>query len=479
MGFFANKSSKLLQQQVDELKQREREYKAQMMAIQNRMVFPSLNNFNYPGWEANHSQEAFCKSDQIYSVINKIAETTALIPGYVYEVKPDATTRQLKAATARQFYSTKALLDIFVLQRKSLDELPETDWYTKLLAKPNPYQNQTEFNTMGYLYYLLCGESIGYKVRLEQGANGGKTYQIYWLPPWMVTLELSSTFPREIVSYTFRINGIAVLDKVPATEFIHIRKTNPTITNTGDEFRGLSPLEPFGLQRKVMESMDLRVGAQVENGNLEGVIYDKAITYDETSQPELDAKRSAIYEFQRNKRNQGIPYYAAGELGFIATGLKLADMEVQGLIKISFKRLCNVYKISDILFNSDVAATESNVIEQIKQMYTNACLPLAYTFRDAYNTQLLNESSDKTRFFDVDISTITELQDDMAKLATALSAIPGGITLNEIRAFFKFDELDFDYMNKPIIKQGYALAETLELDEPLLTDPNVSLSMRV
>lgn len=462
MGFFAKYFGN--GEKIERLMRENKEFKAAFLASQRQVFYG--NTFVGSQWERGNPMNAFCDNDQIYSVINKIAETTALIPGYVYEVKPDNNTKQLKQASAKQIYNTKAILDIINLRQKALEDLPEQDWYARLFQQPNPYQNQTEFEIAGYIYFLLWGEAIGYKVRLDGGANTGRTKEIYWLPPSMVELHLSSTFPRTIDAYTFRVNGVAVLDRLDASEFIHIRKTNPQITNSGEEFRGLSPLQPFGLQRQVMGEIDKRVAAQIANGAVPGIIYDKAIEYDETNQDLLDAKRDAIVSFGRNKANSGLPYYTAGELGYIATGLKLADMDIQGMVKISFKRLCNIYKISDVLFNSDVASTESNVQEQIKQMYTNACLPLKYTFRDAYNSQILSESTDKRRFFDVDISAVSEVQDNMKDLATVISSLPVIPSGNAILALFKFEESDEPNMQVPLIKQGYDLISDLGMQEP-------------
>lgn len=464
MGLFA-KIFGNNQQAVNRLIQENKAFRDALLNVQNRQVF--FNNiFTTPSWNAEHANEAFCTNDQIYSVINKIAETTALLPMYPYEVKADV--KQLKSATARQIYSTKAILDIVHLQKKSLEDLPESDWYVKKFAQPNPHENWTEFLTHGYANYLLKGEAIGYKIRLDAGVNAGRTMEVYWLPSEFVTVHLSDSFPRAVEAYSFIFNGKKILDRVPESEFIHIRKMNPRFTNSGEEFRGLSPLEPFGLQRKVMEAIDVRVGTQIQNGAVPGFMYDKSIEYDETSQPELDRKRDAFIQFTRNKNNSGIPYYTAGDIGYIATGLKLADMDIQGLVKLSFKRLCNIYKISDTLFNSDVAATESNIQEMVKQMIVNACLPLAYTFRDALNTQLLNESDDKKRFVDVDISGIPELQDNMKDLAAVIAALPVIPSGNAVLSLFKFEESDEENMKVPLIKQGYSLITDLTIADPII-----------
>src|SRR3982751_5842846 len=100
----------------------------------------------------------------------------------------------------------------------------------------------------------------------------------------------------------------------------------------------------------------------------------------------------------------------------------------------------------------------------VKQMYTNVCLPLAYTFRDKFNSALVNETSSsdkKKRFIDVDISGITELQDDYQQLANVLAALPITPTGNEMRELFKWDRIENPMMDVPLVKAGYSLIDDL------------------
>jgi len=180
--------------------------------------------------------------------------------------------------------------------------------------------------------------------------------------------------------------------------------------------------------------------------------------------------RQRFFSYIRNTGNKGAPFFSAGEKGYLPIGLKLADMELVELQNMDFKRLCNIYKVSTILFNSDVAATESNVKEMVKQMYTSVCLPLAYTFRDKFNAELSKEMSPdkKKRFIDVDVSGITELQDDFLQLANVLAALPITPTGNEMRGMFKFDAIDNENMNIPLVKQGYSLIDELSFAAPIV-----------
>jgi HK97 family phage portal protein len=424
----------------------------------------------YPDWTATQAAACYINSDHVYSVINKIAETTALIPFYVYYQKEEKQLKKLVALTSRQFYTTKGIFDIMLMQAKALEDAPETDPVVKLLNNPNQYQSQQEFFLACFCYYLLAGECFIYKYRSRDGANSGQVTELHVLAPSNIILHVTESYPQTVSSYEFVIGGKTIYKEIPVEDIIHIRKFNPDTTLGFDfhsnisRWRGLSPLLPAKKLLTRLSAADDAAVFQLQNGGLPGIIYDKSLNNEDISQPALDLMREHFFGYIRKPENKGAPFFSAGEKGYIEIGLKLADMEVTQLQNIDFKRLCNIYKISTILFNSEVAATESNVEEMVKQMYTNVCLPLAYTFRDKFNSALVNETSSsdkKKRFIDVDISGITELQDDYQQLANVLATLPITPTGNQMLELFKFDRVEDPMMDKNLVKAGYSLLEDL------------------
>lgn len=450
----------------------------QVSALQSRLTLDmGIKNINdnialYPEWGIIDHINSYVTSDQVFSVVTKVAETTAMIPLYAYEVKPDAKKllASYRTKTNRHFYTSKGIWDIKAMQLKSLVELPDDDKLNKLLDHPNPYQSKSEFFLAAYIFYLMK-ECFIYKYRLGEGANGGNPYQLYVFPPQNVVMHVSRTFPRKITGYDFIIDGLNVLEMIPVTDIIHIKRFNPSSDISGSDLRGLSPFTPGRKLLTRMQSEDDVSVAQLQNGGLPGIIYDKSVPTDTVGQESLDLKREKFYDFITAVENKGAPWMTGGEMGYFATGLKLADMEVAALQKLDFKRLCNLYKVSDELFNNDAASNFANVQAQIKQLYSNACLPMAYLFRDKLNSELANEFNDKKiRFVDCDVSEITELQENMLEMANSISALPGGLSLNEVRQMFNFDEMPDDYMHKPLLKSGYSFAEDASLAP---VDPNL------
>jgi HK97 family phage portal protein len=436
----------------------------------NQAMIPPV----YPDHTAANAANYYINNDQVYSVVNKIAETTSLIPFYVYYQKDERKAAKLRTLTARQFYSSKGIYDIMLMQAKALDEAPENDPLVQLLAKPNFYQSLQEFFLAGACYYLLCGECFIYKYRPGIGEyKRADITEMHVLPPSNVILHVSAEYPQIVTGYDYVVGGKTIYKNIPPGDVIHIKKFNPDISygydllSTYCRFRGLSPLVPARKLLTRLTSADDASVSQLQNGGLPGIVYDKTLGNEEVSQEALDLMRQRFFSYIRKSENKGAPFFSAGEKGYIPIGLKLADMELTELQNMDFKRLCNVYKISDFLFNND--AKYENAQFYIKQMYTNVCLPLAYTFRDKFNSELVavsNWPDKRKRFIDVDISGITELQDDYMQLANVLSALPITPTGNEMRELFKWDAIDNENMNLPLVKQGYSLIDELSFSMP-------------
>lgn len=436
-------------------------------------------NFNnppiYPDWSKMAAADSYKSSDQVYAVVNKIAETTSLIPFYVYYQKDEKNARKLHALTNRLYYTVKGVYDIVLMQNKALEDAPENDPLAALLQTPNLYQSQQEFFLAAFCYYLLCGEVFIYKYRANVGDYRAEVSELHILAPSNIIVHVSEEYPQKVTGYEFTINGNSVYQNILPADIIHIKKFNPETAYGYDaisiysRFRGLSPLIPAKKLLTRLTAADNAAVSQLQNGGLPGIVHDKSISLDDIGQAELDAKRNHFEKYIRHADNKGLPFFSAGEMGYLPIGLKLADMEAVALQNMDFKRLCNIYKISTILFNSDVAATESNVKEMIKQMYSNVCLPLAYTFRDKFNSELaaIDWKDKKKRFIDADISGITELQDDFKQLAEVLAALPITPTGNEIRGLFKWDRIENENMDQPLVKQGYSLIDELTFAAPV------------
>ena len=142
-------------------------------------------------------------------------------------------------------------------------------------------------------------------------------------------------------------------------------------------------------------------------------------------------------------------------------GLSLADLDVSTLSGVDFTKLCNAYKLPEVLLNNQDSSTFNNVSAAEKMLYTNSILPNIYLFRDALINSILPMYNDGIkRTIEIDLSEIPALQSDMKMQADALSAM-WWITPNEKRDIQDFEELDEPLMNQILIDSGKILLTDL------------------
>lgn len=424
-------------------------------ALQSFNVQQVLNRLStqvFPTWQSYREMEAYETMDDIYSVVSYLATTAALIPFYGYEVKDEKAYKAYRSKDLNTIQSR-------YFATKALDDLPDNDKLSLWLE-----QLSFEEKEKLYTYLLFAGEVFIYKDKLELGPNKG-LIKTHFLHPNRVTLIISEGFPKEIIGYKYQDNDLSFI--VPKEDIIFIKYFNPT-TNYMAEWRGLSPLKVLSKRLTRLQSgMDASV-AQMQNGGVPGIVFDKTPNL---AIGVMGQRKDTFSRYLRNLDNKGAPYFANGDMDYIKLGLGLADLEVAELGKIDFKKICNAYKTSDILFNNDSASTESNVKEMVKRTYTNTILPNVYRVRDALNKGLVPEFADKKRYIECDISGIPELQEDMQKQAAALNTM-WWINGNEKRGIQNFDKSDNQLMEEFIISSGSMLLNDLEMPDDINNGAN-------
>lgn len=422
-------------------------------------TFVNQNIAVYPRWEMFKQIERYATTDDIYSIIRLIATTSALVPLYAYQVTDEKSLKQI----SKKSYDPRSIIQTKQLQTKALTDLPENDKLVQILENPHLYMSKFEFFEAIYSLLMLQGECIIYKMRSEFGVNAGQPVKLEFLESHNVVRNIGG-FPHQIVSYEYQENGITIIPNIPPEDIIHIRY-----------FRGLSPLEALHKRLYRMDA-ELNVSvSQLNNGGVPGVLYDKSDNIETVPTSDggfvsiTEQRKQNFYNFLRNKANKGAPFMAAGDLGYISIGSTLVDLNVAELSKLDFKKLCNAFGVSDVLFNEGEASTESNVKVQEKRLYTNTCLPNVYRVRDALISGLIPEfskASGKKLTIREDISEIPALQDDMLKMAQAFAAMPWFIP-NEQREMIRLERDPDPAADKIYIKTGYVALEDLQGSQEL------------
>jgi HK97 family phage portal protein len=416
----------------------------QVKALQRTNLSTAVNVSTsiYPSWLDVENINTYVTVDDVYSIVSYLAQTAARIPMYGYEIVDDSAMKSMKK------YSKTSLLGKHY-QTKAMQDLPEQDRFVEFLNSMS-YEDKVMYYTILY----VTGELFLYKEVIELGPNAGKVI-LHPMKGANVIVNISENFPQRVVSYRYFDMGFD--GNLSTEEVIHVKYYNPSITN-GQQWRGLSPLQVLTKRlTRWNAGMDASV-AQMQNGGVPGIVYEKSDFAIET----LGQRKNDFANYLRNSSNKGAPYFAAGEMGYLALGLSLADMDVSDLAGIDFTKLCNAYKFPEILLNNQDSSTFNNVASAEKLLYTNSILPNIYLFRDAIvNGVIPMYAVDGVkRTIEIDLSEIPALQEDMKMQADALNAM-WWTTPNEKRDMMGFEELLEPMMNQIIIDAGKQLITDL------------------
>jgi len=492
MGLFdfgkKDKAIKQLSQEVTELKR----FAAATTGFENIAMANIAANLNsniaiYPAWSIKTANDRYLNTDDIYSIIRLLATTAALVPLYGYLSTPDK-----KAFTnlKKEVKGYNNVIKYKSLQTKALTDLPEDDPVAALIENPHQDMSKYEFFEGVYSNLFLHGEAFILKERPEDGVNIGLPIQLHLLYPQGVILKISNDLPRTIVAYDYRYEGKIIMENIPAEDVIHIKYFNPEMNIMGSELRGLSPLKVLQKRLTRLDSNMNTSVARLQNGGVETIVYEKGLGVDEERVDIIGKRKQNFHRFISNPDNAGAPFFANGEMGAIQLGSHLKDLGVLELGNVDFKKLCNVWGVSDILFNSDSASTESNVLTHTKRLYTNTILPNIFRVRDALVKHLLPDFKDgvlitgqdgepvrvkgdgKSRYIDADISGISELHQDLERKAASL-AIMWHLTPNEKREMMDWERYDDPKFDLPWIPTGYTPLDDFENMPPLpVATPN-------
>lgn len=398
--------------------------------INDQRMAAFMANFNtniFPHYKALKEQAIYQNMDDVYSIVSRLAMTSAMIP----------------------FYG----------EDKEGVELQPNDRINGILD-----QLTFEFKEKMYLNLLISGEIFLYKQRTELGVNAG-TIKLININPVNMVVVISEYFPYEVVGYRYEnVNGGQSFD-LKLEDIVYVKLENPGANE--QDTRGLSPIKVLTNRlARVQSNLDVSV-AQMQNGGIPGVLFDKSPAF---SAELANQHKENFSRFLNNSSNKSAPYIMGGEMGYIPIGSTLADLDLASLADLDFDKICNAYGVSSTWFNNHAAATESNVAQMVRLIYTNAILPNIMRVQDAINTQVVNELN-TTGIIMYDLSDVIELQDDMNAKANTYAAMPI-IIPNEVREGMGLDKIDDPMYDMPLIKQGYQLLGDLVIptDLPITQD---------
>jgi HK97 family phage portal protein len=392
----------------------------------------------------------------VYSIVSFIAQKASSIPWGVYEVKNDKALALYKSMTPgipqykKDIVKTKALVQI------------ESHPLNELFIRANVLQSWSELTEQEIGFKLITGNAYTHCIGPEGGNNAGQIKEMWSMPSQIVTIVAGDP-TNPIKQYELRGDRTVV---IPVNQVIHQKYWTPQYEG-GRFLYGISPLQAG---RRVITRSNSSYDASVssfQNMGAYGMITGDGGTVDAGFTPEQAEQVQKALKKKEGPKSAGSKLVTPYNLKWQQFGMSPVDLNMIESDKMDLRSLCMVFHVPSELFGDASNKTYANTKEAGSAVYTNAVIPALTQKRDSLN-QFIKTRYKENIFCDFDVSMISELQDDISMLSTALQGC-WFLTGNEKRDMLSFgvDEKN-PLMNEYMIPAG--LTPLSMLNEPLPED---------
>lgn len=381
--------------------------------VKGKAVYPADTVENY----INHG---YLLNPIVYSIVSFIASKAGIIPWAVYEIKDEKALNLYKSATSYN-------LNTKIIKTKALVAIPNHD-LNEIFIQPNSIQGWSDFFEQYIGFKKITGNSYVHMIGPQAGNNAGTIRELWGIPSQIIRPVAGDRY-EPIKGYKY-LNSENL---IPAEQVLHSKYWTPEYFN-GQNLIGLSPIRAaMRLVTKSNASFDSSVGA-FQNQGAFGIISAEKETDLTEEQADMIERRLAKKVGGPNNRGKNI--VTSASLKWQQMGMSPVDLNIIESDKMDLRSLCNVFHVAPELFGDSQTKTYNNVKEARGAAYTDSILPECNGFRDALNLKI-RRSYKENIYVDYDASMISELQDDLQMMTTAL----GGawwITPNERRDIMNF-----------------------------------------
>ena len=397
----------------------------------NAVAFQNLNQL---------IREGFQKNVDVYSVINWKSEQAATIPIIVEELKGE---------------SWEAVNKNHPLQ--------------SLINKPNPYQSGIEHRQQVFGFYDTTGNAFVYSPRIEAGVNEGQALEM-WIMPSQDTEIISGGWMNPILGYALNING-GLNDPFKYADVMHM-KTLTLDFGEGRQFWGMSPLRAGLLALERSNSNYVYAANSFVNGGISGILETESEPLaSNLSDEQRQASEQRVKEDYKGVLNNGKTMVTNAATKWHQMGFSPVDLNLLQDKRATLRDICNIYKLSSILFNDNENSTYNNVSEAKKSAYNDAIIPMVDRYVQELTDWIGGSYGDNIRIR-ADYSGVAVLQTDKAAQSTWLTqqVDSGQITRNESRIVQGLQPLDIEAMNVPTVTFSTAPISDIMVDPFIETE---------
>jgi HK97 family phage portal protein len=373
-----------------------------------------LSLYSPSDWKmGDYVDNGYADNSTLYSVVNRIMRTAAMAPFKVYRVKDQAKHLKYKAFTGSN--ATAESLQ-HALRIKSLTYEEDTSHdLNKLIEKPNKYQGGNEFMQQSIGYKLLTGNRLWFKEVLDAGANAGKPFGVYNLPPQCASI-IAGNVMYDIIAYEFQM---VINARVEPQYIIHSRYPSFQFDGSGSHLWGMAPLQSGRRMLDRSSKAERRAVTLLDKAGAAGILFNKS-----TTAKEIDPVKEGKLKYKLNSEILGSDNAAAiaianGDLGYINFGQTAVDMDIVNQERYTDEKICNIFHAPPGLFMASANATDNNIKAWMKQLITQAVIPELSSLRDDWN-EIAKLYKDNNLYVDYSLECYPELLEDMNQLAARL-----------------------------------------------------------
>lgn len=422
-------------------------------------------------------REGFQRNADVYTCIDLISKKVAECSYTLFEVKAGVTKKEIKAYENLQQSDTMAgRLKAMRLKAQIFEEV-ERNPILDLLENPNPMQNYEEWMVDLAGYFLCTGD--GYMLGnadSEQNIYKKLWTELFCLPSHYMKIVSGGMF-NPIKGYTLiaawtGTNGIPF----PSDQVHHFKTFNPDFTLTGASLYGQSPIK--AIYRNVLKENqgDEELLKQIRNGGAMGFISPETVggVSQTLTKPQMSLLKEEIKEAKEGQTLMDRIFPSNGPLKWTQIGLPSTDLQLIESLNLDTKKIFGAFHVPMIYSSSEEASNFSNVSSAPKQLIYNAVNPVLRKIKDSINSFVCypyQRATGKKYYFDFDLSSYAEMQEDMGKLAEWLDKSPE-ITLNEKRVAKGYDKMTDPLMDKIYVSSNIVPLEDVSLDAAYNAPPN-------
>jgi HK97 family phage portal protein len=292
-------------------------------------------------------------------------------------------------------------------------EAPED--LVNLLARPNPFMDYTEMMELAVIDFLLAGEFIWLKYKID---DSGKPLALYRLAPPLVEVEIG---PKGVpINYVYTAPGGKPV-KFSPDDIIHAKRPNPHNPWRGLGFVAGAP-RMFDIELAQTES----AAQYYEQGTrLTGVLEsDRSVP--PSTWEKMKRQFSLLYGGQSNAfkvamLERGLKFNAMS-----ATAVEANFVEMENLSK---DRICRLMRVPTPLLGEMGSSTDRQAARESQRVFDNKTMrPFLNRLQEQITKSLTNAWGVE---FKIDYAYVMPIEDRL-DLAEALAGLPG-VQVKDIR----------------------------------------------